>query len=88
MNRHLFTLVISLLLTALPSAAQQGSLSGRVIDSETREAMIKTTLQLYRIGSKDTTFVKGAFTDSNGRFSISGAGITASGTPYVLDADY
>ena len=72
MNRHLFTLVISLLLTALPSAAQQGSLSGRVIDSETREAMIKTTLQLYRIGSKDTTFVKGAFTDSNGRFSISG----------------
>ena len=69
--KNLFFLVIFMLLTTTKVAAQQGSLSGRVIDSETREAMVRTTLQLYRIGQKDTTFVKGVFSDANGRFTIS-----------------
>ena len=64
-------MVIFMLLTTTKVAAQQGSLSGRVIDSETREAMVRTTLQLYRIGQKDITFVKGVFSDANGRFNIS-----------------
>ena len=69
--KNLFFMVIFMLLTTTKVAAQQGSLSGRVIDSETREAMVRTTLQLYRIGQKDTTFVKGVFSDANGRFTIS-----------------
>ena len=39
--------------------AQQKQMTGRVIDKETREPLEKTTLQLYRVGKKDTTFVSG-----------------------------
>jgi 5-hydroxyisourate hydrolase-like protein (transthyretin family) len=61
-----------LLLRGLPVAAQQNTLSGRVVDAETKEALEKTTLQLYRIGRRDTTFVTGTFTDARGNFTISG----------------
>ena len=46
--------------------------------------MIKTTLQLYRISQKDTTFVKGAFTDANGRFTLS----SVSAGSYLLRLSY
>ena len=63
---------MTLMLAALESSAQEGSLTGRVIDAESREALVRTTLQLYRLGQKDTTFVKGVFSGANGRFSITG----------------
>ena len=65
-------LLLMLLLRGLPVAAQQNTLSGRVVDAETKEALEKTTLQLYRIGRRDTTFVTGTFTDARGNFTISG----------------
>ena len=65
-------LLLMLLLRGLPVAAQQNTVSGRVVDAETKEALEKTTLQLYRIGRRDTTFVTGTFTDARGNFTISG----------------
>ena len=65
-------LLLMLLLRGLPVAAQQNTVSGRVVDSETKEALQKTTLQLYKIGGKDTTFVTGAFADARGNFTLSG----------------
>ena len=65
-------LLLMLLLRGLPIAAQQNTVSGRVVDSETKEALQKTTLQLYKIGGKDTTFVTGAFADARGNFTLSG----------------
>ena len=67
-------LPLMLLLSAVPLSAQQHSLSGRVIDAESREAMVKTTLQLYKIGRRDTTFVNGTYSDQQGRFAFSGVG--------------
>ena len=62
----------------LPVMAQQNkneALNGRVIDNSTAEPMPNTTLQLYEITTRrnrtDTTFVKGAYSDQNGRFSFS-----------------
>ena len=53
--------------------AQGNSISGRVIDKDNGEALEKTTLQLYRIGTqRDTVFVTGAFSDARGRFSFNG----------------
>ena len=65
-------LLLMLLLGVLPVAAQQNTVSGRVVDGETKEALEKTTLQLYRIGRRDTTFVTGTFTDGRGNFTLSG----------------
>ena len=74
-KRRLLALVLTtLLINVLPLAAQQQALTGRVIDGESREALVKATLQLYRVGRTDTTFLKGAFSDQQGRFTISGVG--------------
>ena len=73
---HRFTLMlVVLVLRALSVSAQQESITGRVVDKENRSAMERTTVQLYRLGSvrngrRDTTFVKGSFTDANGRFNL------------------
>ena len=51
--------------------AQAENVSGRVIDKETKEALAKATLQLYRIGNKkDTTFVGGTLSNERGAFSF------------------
>ena len=78
-----------LLLSALPSFAQENSLSGRVIDAQSREAMSKATLQLYSIETKrngkvDTTFVGGTFSDDRGAFSFNNV---SAGT-YMLKATF
>ena len=64
------TLLLLFLMSVLPSAAQQESISGRVIDVDNNEALVKATIQLYKIGKKDTTFVSGVFSDANGHFSF------------------
>ncbi len=69
---RLSILLLMLLLRGLPVAAQQNTLTGRVVDSESKEALEKATLQLYKIGGKDTTFVGGTYTDARGNFTLSG----------------
>ena len=59
-------------LWAMSMSAQVPSLSGRVTDADTNEALTRATAQLYRISSSDTTFVGGTYSDAQGRFSFSG----------------
>ena len=90
MHPHKSIIIVFLLLTALSSAiAQTDVLTGRVVDKESREALEKATLQLYktqtnRNGRADTTFVAGTLADGQGRFSFSGV---AAGS-YVLRASF
>ena len=70
--RHLRPL-LSLLVCCfglLTVSAQTPSVTGRVTDADTDEALIRATAQLYRIGRRDTTFVGGTFTDAQGHFSL------------------
>ena len=74
-NRRFPLLLLVLVLRVLSVSAQQESITGRVVDKESRNAMARTTLQLYRLGTprngkRDTTFIKGVYTDANGRFNI------------------
>ena len=71
MDLRLLLLSFFFLSALTPVSAQRASLSGRVVDGESREALIQTTLQLFRIEKKDTSFLKGALTDGQGRFAIS-----------------
>ncbi|MDE6688724.1 MAG: outer membrane beta-barrel protein [Prevotella sp.] len=66
-QRYLITLAITLLF-ALSAMAQKDALSGRVIDKESGQPLDKSTLQLYRISNKDTTFVGGMLSDAQGHF--------------------
>ena len=77
LSHRLHSLLIMLCLSVMTSYAQQDNVSGRVIDNDTKEAMVRATLQLYRLGrvqngKQDTTFVKGSFTDEEGHFTITG----------------
>ena len=76
------------LLWVLPTSAQKGAMTGRVVDGESGEALPRATLQLYKLSTKrertDTTFVVGTFADETGRFVLSGVG---AGT-YVLKASF
>ncbi|MBR1932719.1 MAG: TonB-dependent receptor [Prevotella sp.] len=40
------------------------------MDKENREALARTTLQLYKTGKKDTTFIGGTFSDERGAFAF------------------
>ncbi len=77
-------LLFILLLSVLTANAQRQTLSGRVVDSDSREALPRTTLQLYRINRKDTTFVGGTFSDERGAFLFSGVGQGS----YLLKVSY
>ena len=70
MKLYLTTIFSLFLFCVVPSAAQQNTLSGRVVDGETNDALQRATLQLYRLGAKDTTFVTGTYSDAGGRFSF------------------
>ena len=76
--------LLILMLLGLDARAQEATLSGRTIDADNGEALLKTTLQLYRIGRKDTTFIGGAFSDERGRFIFNKV---AAGN-YLLRASY
>jgi len=69
----LLSLLLSL--TIFQVSAQNASLSGRIVDADSDEALLKATVQLYSIGKaqgtrRDTTFVSGTFSDAQGRFSF------------------
>ena len=70
---HHFILFLFLLLS-LSATAQQKAVSGRVVDSESKEALTKATIQLYKIGRRDTTFVAGTLSDEKGGFAFNGIG--------------
>ena len=70
---HIATFLL-LLLTSLNAAAQQTALSGRVIDAESREALTKATVQLYKISKRDTTFVGGTLSGQDGQFGFASVG--------------
>lgn len=88
-NKRLATILVTFVISIFPVIAQRGPLTGRVIDSQSREAMAKATLQLYSIdtkrnGKKDTTFVGGTFSDGRGAFVFQNV---ANGT-YLLKTTY
>ena len=56
--------------SALRLTAQTPSLTGRVVDADTNEALTRATTQLYRIGRGDTTFVGGTYSDAQGHFAF------------------
>ena len=60
-----------LLLASLNAHAQQAALTGRIVDAESREALMKATIQLYEINKRDTTFIAGTLSNQDGRFSFS-----------------
>ncbi|MBP3212936.1 MAG: TonB-dependent receptor [Prevotella sp.] len=86
--QRIVLLVLMPLLWVLPTSAQKGAMTGRVVDGESGEALPRATLQLYKLSTKrertDTTFVVGTFADEAGRFVLSGVG---AGT-YVLKASF
>lgn len=66
---------MTMLLGTLGAAAQTASVTGRVVDAESGEPLVKATAQLYSItarrgGGQDTTFTAGAFSDADGRFAL------------------
>ena len=69
-------LLMTLFMGILSVIAQNtNSVSGRVIDKQSKEAMEKSTLQLYQVttarnGVKDTTFIGGTFSNDMGYFTF------------------
>ena len=82
--QKLFTLLFVSICVLPVAAQQQESVSGRLIDGENGEAMVRATVQLYRLNGKDTTFVTGVFSNTTGNFSINNV---RSGI-YLLKATY
>ena len=66
------------------AAQQQETVSGHLVDAESGEAMVRATVQLYRLNGKDTTFVTGVFSNANGNFSIN----SVRNGSYLLKATY
>ena len=66
--KKFFLSLLCLLSFGLATAmAQSRDVTGRVIDRETREAIVQATVQLLR---NDSSFVSGALTDDRGRFTL------------------
>ena len=69
------TLLMLLLLALLEANAQGTTVTGRVVDKQSGDALEKATLQLYRIATgnktkKDTTFVGGTLSGERGVFAF------------------
>jgi hypothetical protein len=64
--RKLF-LTLCLTVAATAAFAQEQSITGSVLDRDTKEGIIQATLQLLR---KDSTFIVGALSDDNGYFKV------------------
>lgn len=68
MNR-LYLLLLTLLFTATTAFAQ-GTVKGRVLDKRTNQPLSFVTVRLTQ--TSDTTFLRGATTDADGSFQITG----------------
>ncbi len=88
-SQRRIVLLLLFFLSVLSAVAQKNTVYGRVIDSQTKEVMEKTTLLLYKIeqgknGKRDTAFVGGALSNELGTFSF---GSVKAGT-YLLKVTY
>ena len=75
MAGHRLILLAALYFFMLQAHSQNTTINGRIIDKESKEALERTTLQLYKINNSrnnrsDTTFVGGVFSDEQGRFTF------------------
>ena len=61
-----FLLLLLTMMSAI-SFAQERRISGILVDQDTKEPMMQTTVQLLKM---DSTFVAGAISDENGKFSV------------------
>ena len=70
MKYRLSTLIFACWYSIILASAQTTSMSARIVDADSNEALEKATSQLYRIsqrqGHRDTTFVTGKFSDHEG----------------------
>ena len=82
--RKILTLLLALSCFVPMAAQQQDGVSGRVVDAENGEALVRATIQLYRLGGKDTSFVTGVFSNASGNFSIN----SVKNGRYLLKATY
>ena len=62
--------IITLMISTMPAVAQQRALMGRIVDGDSGDALERATLQLYKIGKKDTVFSAGTFSGNNGQFTF------------------
>jgi len=61
-----FLLLVAIVAMAIPTIAQR-TVSGRVVESDSKEALAMTTVKLLKT---DSTLVKGALTADNGSFKV------------------
>ena len=64
--KKLFTAVFVLCIATM-AQAQERQITGKIVDNESKEAIMQSTVQLLR---SDSTFISGALTDENGEFTI------------------
>ena len=65
--RKILLLAVALLIAAVSVQAQSRRISGRLIDRDTKEAVMQATIQLLKT---DSTFVAGALSDERGEFHV------------------
>lgn len=66
--KRIFFAIMLVTVCALTAMAQNRTLRGTIIDKETKEPVMQTTVQLLK---SDSTFVAGAASDEDGKFSVS-----------------
>lgn len=75
--KRIYTLTCLLALSVVQALAQNMSISGAVIDNETKEGMTMVTVQLLKA---DSTFIKGELTKDDGSFTL----VAPSDGTYIL----
>lgn len=71
MVSRMIVIVVVAACTAIVAPAQNRKITGKIIDNETKEAVMQTTIQLL---DSDSVFVSGAITDENGEFCMEAHG--------------
>lgn len=62
-----YSLLLLLVFSAVLTAMAQRTISGTIIDRDTKDGVMQATVSLLK---SDSTFVKGVISDTNGKFSI------------------
>ncbi|MDE6371109.1 MAG: carboxypeptidase-like regulatory domain-containing protein, partial [Duncaniella sp.] len=70
MTRFAHAMMASLMLLICTATAYAVNITGTVQDASTNEPLIEATVRL--LAAKDSAFVKGVTTNTNGRFTLSG----------------
>jgi hypothetical protein len=66
--KRIITLIVIVLISTTYVLAQQRKITGKIIDSDTKEAIMQTTVQLLK---NDSSYVGGGVTTEEGVFSVS-----------------